>query len=707
MTFEHFYEEASHFSEILLKYKLDGTKYIDPNFHPSLKILEKKVSISESFDDYKRLDELYKAKLFQRELINQNNIQQGNLGDCYFVSALSCIAKQPYLIKNFFETDLPDNILGPIDDSVNIECGAVVVYFNAYGRLIPVLIDTLMPVKNGRLRFCSPSDPSKSPWFCLVEKAYAKLNGSYSNISGGLFYNGIYSLLGYYPKRKNLAKFKKSGKPDDFIIQKIMKYQSDYDVIGTSIQLKKLANNVTEQEVKDRGLILKHCYYLVKIRQINEKTLICLRNPWGSHEWNGDWSDKSSLWTPELKSTLNWEDKEDGTFWMCAEDYLKYFTEICLSVPIPPTWHLKRFEFQFTPGEHDGQKVNKISFQITDNVPSNNKCCFYLLVEKKRNLHDNNTESVKYVVEFNHNNDTERFRTSKNLVTFPIVVNGKETVMISFNRLKKCDLITNCYVLVFCKHEFTLIDLDNPGRKFEEDENNGYIINNYSKNFPVVPPSLPRTQNARKADKHANISEDFYKSSKGARLDIHFQEIFKRKKLTVNSNIISHLNDKIKMIYQENDKIKNDNDSLISVKNQQIEELNSLHQKIIANDKEIDALKNQLINLNKENENKLLLKNHEIENLQLENIELRKQIRQCKSNDQEFIRNENKHLKIQIEEMKENYEKQLITKKQEIAKINFEKEQLRVQMQNMKDNYENNQMQIKKLLIVQTVRKKR
>ena len=29
--------------------------------------------------------------------------------------------------------------------------------------------------------------------------------------------------------------------------------------------------------------------------------IVKLRNPWGSGEWKGDWSDSSSKWTPELK----------------------------------------------------------------------------------------------------------------------------------------------------------------------------------------------------------------------------------------------------------------------------------------------------------------------------------------------------------------------------------------------------------------------
>jgi len=53
------------------------------------------------------------------------------------------------------------------------------------------------------------------------------------------------------------------------------------------------------------GLIGGHAYGIIAAKHIvdengNDLQLLCVRNPWGSHEWNGDWSDKSPLWTDEV-----------------------------------------------------------------------------------------------------------------------------------------------------------------------------------------------------------------------------------------------------------------------------------------------------------------------------------------------------------------------------------------------------------------------
>ena len=45
-------------------------------------------------------------------------------------------------------------------------------------------------------------------------------------------------------------------------------------------------------------------------------------------EWTGDWSDKSELWTPELRRQLAAEDREDGVFWMSLESFIEFFVGI-------------------------------------------------------------------------------------------------------------------------------------------------------------------------------------------------------------------------------------------------------------------------------------------------------------------------------------------------------------------------------------------
>ena len=60
----------------------------------------------------------------------------------------------------------------------------------------------------------------------------------------------------------------------------------------------------------------------------NTITLVLLRNPWGSFEWKGDWSDASDLWTDELKESVGFVDRDDGAFWMSYTDMRKYFTNI-------------------------------------------------------------------------------------------------------------------------------------------------------------------------------------------------------------------------------------------------------------------------------------------------------------------------------------------------------------------------------------------
>ena len=86
----------------------------------------------------------------------------------------------------------------------------------------------------------------------------------------------------------------------------------------------------------DEGVISGHAYSLISIHEIQfegrELKLLKLRNPWGSGEWQGDWSDKSELWTPALKKKVGFSDVDDGVFFIELEDYLQHFswTSVCV-----------------------------------------------------------------------------------------------------------------------------------------------------------------------------------------------------------------------------------------------------------------------------------------------------------------------------------------------------------------------------------------
>jgi hypothetical protein len=86
-----------------------------------------------------------------------------------------------------------------------------------------------------------------------------------------------------------------------------------------------------KSDLKDAGIIDAHAYSLIDTYPIitddkRKVNLIKIRNPWGSDEWNGDWSDKDKKnWTEDLQRKLKFEDKDDGEFWIDFENFLKFY----------------------------------------------------------------------------------------------------------------------------------------------------------------------------------------------------------------------------------------------------------------------------------------------------------------------------------------------------------------------------------------------
>ena len=123
--------------------------------------------------EWKRASKIYSYPTIFGEGIGPNDVNQGALDDSYFLATLSSLAEFPNRVEAMFVTQ-----------EVNL-AGIYLVRFFINGRVTSVVIDDHLPVKpDGKPAFATSRDGEL--WVSLLEKAWAKLHGSYARIEGGL-----------------------------------------------------------------------------------------------------------------------------------------------------------------------------------------------------------------------------------------------------------------------------------------------------------------------------------------------------------------------------------------------------------------------------------------------------------------------------------------------------------------------------------------
>ncbi|GAB5356213.1 hypothetical protein AAMO2058_000271500 [Amorphochlora amoebiformis] len=359
---------------------------------------------------WKRPKEFLKAspKLFS-EGISPNDIKQGALGDCYLLSALSTLAERgDGLIRSIF-----------LNDEVN-EKGCYGLVFYNKGMKHEIVIDDRIPFYGDQPAFSRSSDESEL-WVMLIEKAFAKLHGSYADIESGIPSVALHALTGAPTNRMPVY-----GTSSERLWQRMLSARNRGHVMaaGTApasisyccprwffnpcpflnLNCNSCAScfewncpessilcRLTDRCVKttlclpfaclcggcqaplqaastaSTGLSLLHAYSILDVREIKVDGCFCsstervikLRNPWGKGEWSGDWGDNSSRWTSKVKEELNHDNKDndDGVFWMALDDFMRYFSDVSI-LYYEPNWKTTTAEVEIEDG-------NSASFQIT------------------------------------------------------------------------------------------------------------------------------------------------------------------------------------------------------------------------------------------------------------------------------------------------------------------------------------------------------
>ena len=327
--------------------------------------------------------------------ISIDDVRQGYLGNCYFMSSLAAMTNIPQLICQLFRS-FQINKNGCYEIGLNIEGEWQIVLLDDY---FPCSKTTKIPI------FAKPNGPEL--WAMLLEKAWAKINGGYLNITGG-YASEVLSVFTSFP----IETFDLLIKDIDNIWRDLKKAFEDGQIITCCSKF--------DNEIEKYGLISGHTFTVTNLVEGYVKNqyirLIRLRNPWGYKEWNGNWSDHSKLWTEEAKKELNinLHIEDDGEFYMSFEDFFNYFlvVDVCrvtnpqcvksFKIPFNCVYLPNVFELQIFNKTHIIISALKKNYRFHRTIDTNSELVITLILIKKIN-EQNNEKKFKYIASTNKN----------------------------------------------------------------------------------------------------------------------------------------------------------------------------------------------------------------------------------------------------------------------------------------------------------------
>eukprot|EP01012_Entosiphon_sulcatum_P033094 TRINITY_DN41948_c0_g1_i1.p1 TRINITY_DN41948_c0_g1~~TRINITY_DN41948_c0_g1_i1.p1 ORF type:complete len:847 (+),score=139.60 TRINITY_DN41948_c0_g1_i1:24-2564(+) len=343
--------------------KKKGIKFVDISFPPSAFNLPQFIwQRPEQF-----LDPTDGTPTLFDDVIEPNDIFQGSLGDCWFMCALATMAEFPSVIRKCLPEKPNDTPTG---------CHRMRICKDGWWRMITV--DDYLPCNVGRGPAYAKNKGAEL-WCALMEKAYAKLHGSYQAMKSGVTGHALAELTGF-PYTKFRIK--------DTDPQKLWTDLQHWDKVdymmsaGTPEE-----GSVSEEEYSTAGLATSHSYSVIDVAETHGHKLLKIRNPWGGMEWTGDWSDRSALWTDEIRKELNFEAAEDGLFWMSFDDFRRYFVNVVVCFcHSHTTWSDLRVAGQFHNGAPD------FFLEVTIRKPTK---AFVIVAQRDKRGQANPTEYVE------------------------------------------------------------------------------------------------------------------------------------------------------------------------------------------------------------------------------------------------------------------------------------------------------------------------
>ncbi|XP_043911366.1 calpain-A-like [Protopterus annectens] len=243
-------------------------------------------------------------------------------------------------------------------------------WFWQFGSWVEILVDDFLPTRNGNLIYAR-SEAGNEFWPSLLEKAYAKLHGSYKAIEGGWTIDALTDLTGGVGEMYKLRDFQ--DRLEELYNHLASAFRKNaFIACGTGKQ-----TDGPDSEKQD-GLVAGHAYSITAVNKLTTPRgsvpLVRILNPWGVGEiieWTGDWSDTSPLWDDIpvwTRESFGFTKKDDGEFWMGFEDFSKRFANVTVLTLGPDfdsdgcvdAGYLKEEKGQWVTGTNAGGSRNNI-----------------------------------------------------------------------------------------------------------------------------------------------------------------------------------------------------------------------------------------------------------------------------------------------------------------------------------------------------------
>jgi calpain-15 len=214
------------------------------------------------------------------------------LANGWFISAVAILAERPALIERLF-----------LSKEVNVN-GIYRLKICKNGEWQVITIDDLIP--------CFPMDEplfskchGNEIWMMLLEKAYAKLHGSYYLLRGGSTFDALLDLSGCPTESYDFKDPYVAEQIKKETLWKMIKFLDDqgYLLSVSSHGEQRWEDNETPPiQVPNSQGVNKipngYAFAIVVVRELPDGSkLINFRDPLKKVEWDGEWGPKSHKWT--------------------------------------------------------------------------------------------------------------------------------------------------------------------------------------------------------------------------------------------------------------------------------------------------------------------------------------------------------------------------------------------------------------------------